>query len=210
MHVPHCWSEKKSYPNSPKRKASFNTMYKSREVTQLYTRTSLLQRNSNRIFAIILNLICVFCKTWIANDFVLVPLGIWILPEVKTAVIEKKSEIIVWSWIRKKNLKESQNLFTNCTVQDKLDNWLGTLLLVPSWKKGIQFRWCQNRSHWCNYLGLVSVPFWSFWKSFCGFTGSAFLRFSVLDAFFEDLTSSSLRKSLKLESDFYSRNNAHK
>lgn len=88
---------------------------------------------------------------------------------------------------------------------------LGTLSLVPLWKKGIQFRWGQSRSHWCNYLGLVSVTLWSkAWKSFCRFTGPAFFRVSVLDAFFEDLTSSSLRKSLKLESDFWSRNNAHK
>lgn len=59
------------------------------------------------------------------------------------------------------------------------------------------------------YLGFISVTFWWWSKaldSFCGITASAFLRASVLVTFLEDLTSSSLRKSLKLESDFWTRN----
>lgn len=72
----------------------------------------------------------------------------------------------------------------------------------------------QNKSHNVTiYLGLVTVTFWSRSKaleSFCGFIGSAFLRLSALVTFLGELISSSLRKSLKLESDFWNGNNKHK
>lgn len=120
---------KKSYPNSSKRKASFNGMYRSREV--IHKDKSLLQRNSNRILAIISNLICVICKTWIANDFVLLLLGIWILPYVKTAVLaRKKSEIIFRSWIKKKKSHKTFTLIVLYKIS-LITGSSGTLLLVP-------------------------------------------------------------------------------